>query len=115
METTRKTHFGKPEIRRQITAVLNNKNNMRRVSRLREEYETMEREAAVMCFDKRSGGGAEAAWLFGSTTEQRIEQHLLTMKGRDEVRQQGGCTPHPLPLQKKYQIIKWNICYDVTW
>lgn len=33
----------------------------------------MEREAPVMCFDKKSGGGAEAAWLFGSTMEKRME------------------------------------------
>jgi len=41
-----------------------------------DRYGTIEREAAVMCFDGRSGGGAGDARVFGSTTDQRMEQHL---------------------------------------
>lgn len=39
-----------------------------------------------MCFDRRSGGGVRAAWVFGSARGPMDGATLLTIKG-DEMRE----------------------------
>lgn len=50
-----------------------------------------------MCFDRRSGGGVGAAWVFGSTGDRWLKQHL-TIKGDKKRDVMGGGTPVQNPV-----------------